>query len=836
MAQRIRGFGWKSEAAGRDLHVLPGHTTRALVPDLRVTLPNYAELDVQTYVTANPGVTLKFQPLFHAHPQGSAWAGLGLSVDAGTGAVTVLAAQPPLPKKNFIIEAILKTPERSFREVIRIQVHTSVARVWLTPLRLAVRIGSPPTGTRFTVRAEFDDGVVGDVTLNHGVAWSSPGRVTADGFLHPAPGDTPGAEFDVTAKLPASLGGQTTPKGTLRVAPAWTADPAVPQATLITGGSSPFLIPPERSPNVLILSSGFTDAQKPVFEAMSDLIVDKLRTDRLTRPYDLLVTSINFWRVFLPAGTPGLCCREEFYTTVDAAGRTIAHPMPPALPPPDLGEWKEVSHLLYVVGLPTPADAGKAPLTLRSEWGTLVRLDHAPLVTNPALVSDARIEEWQKLATRTSIDEIETFPPIAMGVPPAASVPASAMLRLHTDRGGKTALFDLLKQVTAADGTTLPGGLELGKLWIPLPEGAPPPPWRFDNTELQVVLSAYPGGRPLNSHPAIVMGTSPQRAVFLATKVPGRNAHTLVPIVPPGLANDAVRVVAHELAHSFGLGDEYQEFDERDPQYDDADLNWYSNLQYETAIRVGRTGPLKSAQIKWNWHRIRKATVVEGPIVPEAGGRFRVPVAPGHGFLFAAGDRVLLRVRKWGAVLGRQPIQTLAPAHEAQVVGPLSAAAVVITAAPGATLTAAHLAPFAAGSLLYAPVQAPASVRSAAYPYAEMIAKNIRDYIDTKNKPLTREPCELDREAVRAPILPGVSLKAGFCGLCLPQIVGLYSGGNRYACGVFHPAGECSMGPGGAFPELTRFCPVCRYVLVDAINPVLHGQLDEDYDVVYPQG
>ncbi len=154
----------------------------------------------------------------------------------------------------------------------------------------------------------------------------------------------------------------------------------------------------------------------------------------------------------------------------------------------------------------------------------------------------------------------------------------------------------------------------------------------------------------------------------------------------------------------------------------------------------------------------------------------------------------------------------------------------------GALDTAADLVRFVPGSLLYAPVPAPASVLSPAYRYAEMVAKNIRDYIDTNNKPLTREPCQRDPEAIRVPILPGVSLKAGFCGLCLPQIVGLYSGGNRYACGVFHPAGECIMSATGPVLELESFCPVCKYVLVDAINPVLHGRLDEDYEKRYPQG
>jgi hypothetical protein len=34
--------------------------------------------------------------------------------------------------------------------------------------------------------------------------------------------------------------------------------------------------------------------------------------------------------------------------------------------------------------------------------------------------------------------------------------------------------------------------------------------------------------------------------------------------------------------------------------------------------------------------------------------------------------------------------------------------------------------------------------------------------------------------------------------------------------------------------ESKLFCPVCRYALVDAIDPTQHGALDEYYDVIYP--
>jgi hypothetical protein len=69
------------------------------------------------------------------------------------------------------------------------------------------------------------------------------------------------------------------------------------------------------------------------------------------------------------------------------------------------------------------------------------------------------------------------------------------------------------------------------------------------------------------------------------------------------------------------------------------------------------------------------------------------------------------------------------------------------------------------------------------------------------------------------------------------QIVGLYDGGVRFFCGVYHPSGACIMRklevPSGATTYL--FCPVCRYLLVDRIDPSKHGVIDADYSKRYPQ-
>ena len=82
------------------------------------------------------------------------------------------------------------------------------------------------------------------------------------------------------------------------------------------------------------------------------------------------------------------------------------------------------------------------------------------------------------------------------------------------------------------------------------------------------------------------------------------------------------------------------------------------------------------------------------------------------------------------------------------------------------------------------------------------------------------------------------------------RIVGAYEGGAAFSCGIYHPTGSCIMrAPLALHDEQTNtvppitfinayevhsFCYVCRYLLIDRIDPRLHGRLDSSY-LDYPQ-
>jgi hypothetical protein len=72
------------------------------------------------------------------------------------------------------------------------------------------------------------------------------------------------------------------------------------------------------------------------------------------------------------------------------------------------------------------------------------------------------------------------------------------------------------------------------------------------------------------------------------------------------------------------------------------------------------------------------------------------------------------------------------------------------------------------------------------------------------------------------------------------RTVGLYEGGYLFECGVYHPTGQCMMNLGyertvGGFAVADPFCPVCRYAMVELLDPSKHGLIDADYEYEYPE-
>jgi hypothetical protein len=830
-----------SSGAGKDIHLIWGEQSR----DLRVEAIVFTEVLAsgsealvwaKTYLD-RPGtdVSLEFRPLFKAVDGVTEWRGFGIRVNKLSGVVSFDPGPPPAEfPPNFIIEAVItrndggSAPAGISPALIRVHVHPGAIRMWLTPDPMTVRrltdTGADDTESRFTVRVEFSDGVVGDLTTDHGVSWGPAGRTHGSGrdagrLKIPAT-TAAGAKLQVDATWMTPTGPQFA-SAKMRIAAPWASDAAMPKARLIDGHPDTWTgtIKPETVPNVLIFGDGFTAADVAAFEGITNRLVHDLKTDPLTRPYDRLATSMNFWRVMVPADRRGVSVRCEVNTELQN-GKLMARVLPPAHPPPPTDPWK-LQNLIYMAGLPLPADAAVPAPVLRLRWGRTMR------ALPPLNVDDALIERWRSFSTRQFIDEIDAFPAMALGSAPAAAEQSNTpLLELHPDRGGETGLGAFFRALAASNNVSLsapPPDHKLGRLWA-----EDDPSFLFDNRPLVVALAGFEGGR-ANRGDRIHQSLKTSVQWMPVATVVGRKALTLDGTVALSAAvdRDVWRAIAHELGHSFGLDDEYVDTPGSFTK-PESTLDGWGNVTTEAAVRDSG-GKIRAGLIKWNWRRARKAAILRDFVIP-SGSNFLIKVRRGQAFQFAAGDKVWLRAREPKKVIKGSTFEC---STELTVVSHNAAGDELIVSGSPNLL---ELVFFKEESIVYA------SVKLADGSEARMIAPKIAKFMEDNDRPLTPKVCDVALQVAfnaagdRIGSLPQIPAYDGYDGFWSHRndvrVVGLYAGGDQQGCGIFHPAGACMMR--NAHSETSQFCAVCQFVMVEMIDPNAHWWIDRDYAAQYP--
>jgi hypothetical protein len=562
--------------------------------------------------------------------------------------------------------------------------------------------------------------------------------------------------------------------------------------------------------------------------------------------------------------------RSEVYTFT-RSGQLIAKPVPSPQPPPRHGDW-EVEHLIYVAGLPIMADLalakrGQQVVTSVDElrdtelelldFDALVARWHAMTRAIPALNLTKELAwRWLTLANRTFINEVDTFPSMAIGEPPSAKFDDGGEITFHDLRGGVRECRRLLRRLSAAPRAGRPpivlgddvvteddaASTALGNLWgMDLENSA-----TFDNRRFLVpVCNVLFGREEWNERAGLRLRLSYSAFDITpdgnsARQLPGlpiavdANGLTLIP--PPTLARALPEnwvTFAHELAHAFDLGDEYVEFAQDYPGAE-KDLNDDANLTTTGAVLVLQNGEVSKSSIKWSWHRIRKAAVITLPVDDKLNGRFHVYVAREHGAGIAPGDGVRLRKRDPRTVIGRSPVTSIVEfqvveVHPDNIDDPADDSNMTIVVKNDSI--GIDVRPFEPGSLVYVPVPDPAVPLPD--PYFTLISPAAERIMNHTHGALTGAQCDLDEQAAdggaftQVPVEdPNGHTQHG------PRLVGMYYGGDRYACGIVHPAGQCLMRDDDH--AASRFCPVCQYVLIDRIDPHQHGRFDQDYAKEYP--
>jgi hypothetical protein len=816
-AMAVNFIFWSGDA-GYDIHVVAGTTSSPLNVGLAINHGSPA-VNVGATGALPAGVTFTFRPAFMAVPvAGGNLGAFGVTVNPSTGAVTVANPLPGAPfLRNFLIHATVTdasvAPAKTFVVKVRVHVHNAVVRVWLTPDPLSIHRGADTQ--RFSVLAEFDDQTVGDISRLPQLAWASgAAQVSVD----PATGALTATQdvtafVPITVTLPAAWGGGNA-TATCNTMPAWS--PPDRDAKLIAGSAGAARIADVL--NFVFVGEGFQAGEQALFEQRAQTFATFLRTSPAAQPYGICSGEINYWMLSLESTKRGTSPLYEIVPVARGA-KTFGQEVPqPVDPQGAAGTWT-LPQAIHEIGLPVHAHVGIAFPAQQAEWTTLF----GPGVAGHV---DAGLHgNWLALADRRLVNEADTALGLALGERPRveqSSPPRSGGWHpFRTTRGQFEQMLINLKDAAA------PGGAAIGAGWGP----------GGKDRMLVVAICAGArngGGRTLPPNDLIAVTLVVDSEVELAA-VAGTRGFDFVPhAVPVDAPFDSQCTVAHESAHALGLGDEYGSAGTLPPSLV-ADVGARLNLQDVASVALPPPG-LNPAHLKWTWPRITKAGVLTGALTAQ-GAEFRVPLRPGHERVFAVGDKVKLRERPLtAAVIPSIELEVTVVdlvAHQIQV----KAGAVFVPVTWGA------------GSIVFAEKHAPAAAGGAVL---GLISPTVLAHITANGIPLNVAPvapaahvCAADARTVQPALNRPAALPAG-----KPKwsawIVGAFEGGRGYGCGVLHPTGACMMrqlllperaaqAQFGVKEVAYRFCPVCRYALVDRIDPTRHGRNDAWYDSRYAE-
>ncbi len=805
----LTGIFWNRGLGGRrDLHVLRGQTSRRL--DEMLMLEDSGGASVAASVRPLPAdvTSVSFRPIF-----AFTLAAHGHVVDAATGAVTVAAALPAgtTAVPNFIIDPDVRHTSASAPIVlpphpIRLHIHGSVTKVWLTPDPLTVRVGA--ADVRFSILAEFDDGTVGDISFHPGVTWASSAvAVPVDpstGFISPT---ASGLVATITATLPADMGGGSA-SAEVRSEVSWS---TALVAELVPG--SPGSVKLNDVPNILFISEGFLGGEKAKFEKIAQTIAKELRAARTTLPFNLLGANMNYWSVFVPSRQRGATVLNglRFLKRTGAKKRMEDLPHAERPDPTSPDPITKLENLIFQVGLPVPADRTVDPVAKTTDWINLYGAAHLRGLNVPIL------KQWRELADYTLAFEQDTALGLKTGTDrPQVEFPDNGVaLSWHRFRAFRGDLNKLVRNLTSSD-----NGAAIGAVWD---TGG-------KDHEMVFALVAGAQNSGAKSHPpnALITSNLVEPSDVIVKAVASSNLVRIEPYeLPKKLSMEIRATVAHETGHTLRLGDERG--GSLPTLVDPSVLDGKLNLHSEASV-LDAGSALDADLIRWNWPRISKVGVLVGQPQDFGGGDYRFTIGSGTGGAFAIGDLVRLRIR---------PLTDPQLPSELFEIANLTGSAAgddidVKLAAGGSPITVAD---WPAGTLVYFPTRHPTTNVE-----LTLMWDDVRTHLTSSGTPLNRTThnCVADDLAPQTAVNVPAGLPAG-----KPKysswLIGLYDGGQEVDCGVFHPAGACLMRrvrvPASSRQYAGspyRFCAVCRYIIIDILDPLLHPQVDADYATFFP--
>jgi hypothetical protein len=760
---------------------------------------------------------------------------------------------------NFIQISHIDSNSWDHYIIVRIQVHTQILSWWYGIPSLTVAKDAQCAHTQVSIYASFSDDAKKTDLI---------GDITGHGFVNLTSSDNSIFEPDVSksgrlwgkAEGTGSLAGNFL--GSSKNIPVKVVDYAKQKNTL---DPVQYVKPFAEAHNILLIPEGFRDTadDREKFNKIVSEVVEDLFQKPRHAPYNILQSSFNVFKVYQVSNQHAItfsCGINDEDDSKLSKGYQVPHinivtsgvlnPYSPEV-------------LIMKVGLPLRNEMRNAA-ELKALWATQLLDDF-----DPARVDDDLINVWKKQRSEGILEARDTIFGMCYGrryadqlsgfnsVPaPASDTPSPGLSnfikriyqwfntsptrliipdpRRHppeVHRDNQSNPDNIVMQYARSLHYMYDSSQHIGQEWVPDVNGnAFKPSVGFIGV---IVNDSISGGANLND--STITTTSINKETTTAFQYVNNGTEKIfrrVPLNDIALEDDEViDTIAHEFGHSFNLGDEY----ETSSGDNSAGYDGYDNIASLQSIQLDanflNTRLYDPDKVKW-FELLRidlSSKLVEDSTTD--GGNLKVKINPQYAGKWseAKTQNKTVDIRKTQITNeGKQLPLIFNNAHylvRLEIIN-VDAGSGFITLG-GLELPPAPLPVFPKGSFIFVPLRD--SESNLLYVVEKKVLNFLKTDASNKNKPLNKDDnrTRLNNSSDDPKDIPD------FKPPCKEyKTIGVYEGANYYTGMQYRPAGNCKMRQQGDKGDGGEFCHVCKYLIVNRVDPEMHDLLDKNY---YPK-
>ncbi|WP_405057098.1 M64 family metallopeptidase [Kribbella sp. NBC_01505] len=628
--------------------------------------------------------------------------------------------------------------------------------------------------------------------------------------------------------------------------------------------------------NLLFLPEGFleTVSHRELFTTIVNRVAWDLSYKPRHEPYGMLKKSISIFSSFAASQQSAITTGYRVTDTAAGPGPGVPIPLATRVPENAASVLYTLKELIALVGLPMRGETRPADV-LAIDWSKRDLPAFNLLGVTSPLVAAWRAHQSRgilnardtafgmhlggRLADRISGKESVEDPVVSPGVEVAGSPALRRFIgrlyefysmqptetisldprrhppELHASSAETNSQSAVLRYVGALQDAASPPN-QIGQEWIP--DNA-----NFKRSRGLVVIISFDD---------MIGGQNIENSSMVASTLDGHKTLTFQyggPADPEEMRRDATSIqvnsahiadtVAHELGHSFNLGDEYEDTGGLGPGAEGtADLG-YDNVTVRGIIRTDPPDGQKIDVAKAKWFglpRIQISATLTAPSVPDGAG-IRVTVGPTDIHLWKWAkehdkkpELRMLRMRPVGPISNRSfqqlPLENADEVRRTGLsIGEIdSGAGSFVLTGPGPT----PYPTFPAGSVLFVPLldgqRRPLTI----------VERAVTEHINAPGTAGTHRPLNFVAENTVPQI--GIDEPEDIPGFTFPTtpatLLGIYEGASHYPGGYYRPAGTCKMRTSGGPDEHGQFCYVCKWLIVNRVDPAYHDILSSKF---YPK-